>query len=327
MSISDSHSQLKLTVQDRATGLRLDKFLSDQAEIGSRSKAAKLIEMNLVSKNGSSLKASYRVQAGDRLLVQLPPPTPTDLQPLDLALDIAYQDSDCLVVNKPAGLVVHPAAGHAQDTLVNALVGQVKELSMGFGEHRPGIVHRLDKATSGLLVVAKNDFAHEKLAQQFKHKTVLRHYWALVYGEPKSKKKTIESLLGRHPTQRKRFCSQKTGKRAVTHYEVLQSKSGISLLRCRLETGRTHQIRVHLSELGHAIVGDRLYGSTRPPQSLGKSLRANVEAWNRIGLHAYELGFTHPRRDEVLKFFASWPDDLKELINQLEFWDVSTPSS
>jgi 23S rRNA pseudouridine1911/1915/1917 synthase len=318
---------LKIQVDDEAGGLRLDKFLSDRPEISSRSRAAKLIELNLVTKNGAPLKASYRVQASDEILVTLPPPEPTSLQPLELKLDIAYQDSDCVVVNKPAGLVVHPAAGHAQDTLVNALISQVGELSMGFGEQRPGIVHRLDKATSGLLVIAKNDAAHEKLAQQFKHKTVLRHYWALVYGEPKAKKKTIESMLGRHPTQRKKFCSRPEGKRAVTHYEVLKSKSGISLLRCRLETGRTHQIRVHLSELGHPIVGDRLYSSGRWPKGLGKGLREQIESWHRIGLHAYELGFQHPTREEFLKFFASWPEDLKELIQQLEFWDVSTPST
>lgn len=327
MSKSEPNTKLTITVPETANGTRLDKFLSEHPEIGTRSKAAKLIEMGLVKKANTSLKASYRVQTADEILLELPPPTPTGIEPLDLKLDIAYQDSDCLVVNKPAGLVVHPAAGHAQDTLVNALVAQVGELSMGFGEHRPGIVHRLDKDTSGLLAIAKNDFAHEKLAQQFKHKTVLRHYWALVYGEPKAKKKTIESLLGRHPVHRKKFCSRDEGKRAVTHYEVLKSRGGISLLRCRLETGRTHQIRVHLSELGHPIVGDRLYGSSRQLQSLGKTLRSNVETWNRIGLHAYELGFIHPKRDEFLKFFASWPDDLKELIDHLEFWDVSAPST
>jgi 23S rRNA pseudouridine1911/1915/1917 synthase len=322
-----SDSPLKLIVPQEASGLRLDKFLSDQPAVGSRSKAAKLIELGLVTKNGAALKASYRVQSGDQLLVEIPPPPPSELQPLEMELEIFYQDSDCVVLNKPAGLVVHPSAGHAQDTLVNALIAQIKELSMGFGEHRPGIVHRLDKDTSGLLVVAKNDFAHEKLAAQFKHKTVLRHYWALVYGEPKAKRKTIESNLARHPVHRKKFSSQATGKRAVTHYEVLKTKGGISLLRCRLETGRTHQIRVHLSELGHPIVGDRLYGSSRPPHSLGKGLRTNVENWKRIGLHAYELGFQHPRREQFLKFFAGWPESLKDVIDQLEFWDVSTPSS
>jgi 23S rRNA pseudouridine1911/1915/1917 synthase len=325
--LSKSDSPLKLIVPAEATGLRLDKFLSDQSAVGSRSKAAKLIEMSYVTKNGLPLKASYRVQTGEELLVEIPPPPPSELQPLDMDLEIFFQDSDCLVVNKPAGLVVHPAAGHAQDTLVNALIAQVTELSMGFGEHRPGIVHRLDKDTSGLLVVAKNDFAHEKLAMQFKEKTVLRHYWALVYGEPKIKRKKIESNLARHPVHRKKFSSQAKGKRAVTHYEVLKSKGGISLLRCRLETGRTHQIRVHLSELGHPIVGDRLYGSSRPLQSLGKVVRGNVENWNRIGLHAYELGFQHPRRDQFLKFFAGWPESLKDIIDHLEFWDVSTPSS
>ncbi len=273
--------------------VRVDKFLSGVPEIGSRSKAARLIDLALVKKDGQPVKASYRVQAEDNIEIELPEAEPTALQPMKMPLEIVFEDDDCLVINKPAGLVVHPAAGHAQDTLVNALIGQINNLSMGFGERRPGIVHRLDKDTSGLLVIAKNDRAHELLARQFKQRTVRRFYWALVFGEPKAKTKTFESMLARHPAQRKKFCSSLIGKRAVTHYETLKSKAGISLLRCRLETGRTHQIRVHLSEAGHPIIGDRLYGSPRPLQSLGKRLKSSIEDLHRIGLHACELGFTH----------------------------------
>jgi 23S rRNA pseudouridine1911/1915/1917 synthase len=262
------------------------------------------------------------VQTGDSLEVAIPDAPKSALQPLDLRLEILFQDDDVAVINKPAGLVVHPAAGHAQDTLVNALIGQIKNLSMGFGEHRPGIVHRLDKDTSGLLVIAKNNQAQEFLAKQFKDKTVHRIYWALVYGEPAKRFKTIESLLARHPTNRKKFSSQEVGKRAVTHYKTLKTKSGVSLLQCQLETGRTHQIRVHLSELGHPIIGDHIYGSHRWLNRLNKSLQGQVESLNRIGLHACELGFTHPRTLEVMRFSTPWPSDLYDLVTELDMFDV-----
>jgi 23S rRNA pseudouridine1911/1915/1917 synthase len=315
--------KLEVLISDDRSGLRLDRYLADHPEIGTRSKAARLIDLGLVTAGGRTLKSSYRVQPGDRLTVEIPRAEPTDLQPLHLPLQIVFEDDDCLVINKPAGLVVHPAAGHAQDTLVNALVGQIARLTKGFGEQRPGIVHRLDKDTSGLLVIAKNDTAHEALAQQFRKKTVHRIYWAMVFGKPRTAKKIIESNLGRHPTQRKKFSSRAEGKRAVTHYELLRSAQGISLLRCRLETGRTHQIRVHLSELGHAVIGDRIYSSSRALQPLGKVLRTNITALERIGLHACELGFLHPRTGEFKKFFMPWPEDLQTIVQQVGFVDVS----
>lgn len=318
-------SKIEVTAKPDDEGARLDKFLSSVPDIGTRTRAAQLIANGLVTRSGAQLKSSYRVQSGDHFEIRIPPPEPSDLQPLHLPLEIVFEDDDCLVLMKPAGLVVHPAAGHAQDTLVNALIGQVNNLAMGFGERRPGIVHRLDKDTSGLLVVAKNDKSQEALADQFKKRTVRRHYWALVYGTPKQKKKTIESLLARHPTQRKRFCSRPVGKRAVTHYEVLASSAGLSLLRCRLETGRTHQIRVHLSELGHPIVGDRIYGSNRPLLALGKEWQVQISAMARIGLHAYELGFALPSSGVFKQFFAPWPEDIRPLIDRLGMMNVSTP--
>lgn len=316
---------IQAQVEQSAEGQRLDKFLGTLPEIGSRSRAEQLIDKGLVTHAGTKLKGSHRIKSGETYTIQIPAPEPTELQPLtSIQLEIKYEDQDCLVILKPAGLVVHPAAGHAQDTLVNALIGQVNNLAMGFGENRPGIVHRLDKDTSGLLVIAKTDRAQEMLARQFQKRTVTRHYWALVHGTPKLKKKTIESNLSRHPTQRKRFASAEVGKRAVTHYEVIKSAQNLSLLKCKLETGRTHQIRVHLSELGHPVVGDKLYGSQRQQAKLGKELKEQIENLNRIGLHAFELGFNLPSTNQFKDFQADWPADIKPLIEKLGMLDVST---
>lgn len=319
-------------VSEEHSGLRLDKFLSLTNAIASRSRAAQLIEAGRVrwAKSSSTVapKASYKVRPGDEFDIDVPDDAADQhLEPWDLPLEIFYQDNDCAVINKPAGLVVHPAAGHAQDTLVNALIHHLTHLSMGFAEKRPGIVHRLDKDTSGILVVAKNDFAHEALSKQFKEKSVHRIYWALVYGQPSKKEGTIISNLGRHPTNRKKFCSREQGKRAVTHYKVLRASHHISLLQCRLETGRTHQIRVHLSEMGHPIVADRIYGSSRWIKILPQRLRQLVEDLPRIGLHACELGFTHPHSNERLTFKADWPADLQPLVKELGFDEISAKNS
>ncbi|MCB0407981.1 MAG: RluA family pseudouridine synthase, partial [Bdellovibrionales bacterium] len=293
----------KITVDDSCSFLRLDKFLSKNNEIASRSRAAQLIDAGCVSIDEEPhkvLKSSYKVSPGEIFVIELPVDTETSsLVPLEVALDIIYEDEDLLVVNKPAGMVVHPAAGHAHDTLVNALIHNVKNLSMGFGENRPGIVHRLDRDTSGLLVVAKNDFAQDSLAKQFQKKTVHRIYKALVHGHPKSPSGTIQSYLVRHPQDRKRFASEKLsassipqGKKAITHYKVLQNYScGLSLIECQLETGRTHQIRVHMSESQHPIVADFIYGSKGRLKNLKSvHLRAAIQQLSRIALHAEQLG-------------------------------------
>lgn len=324
MPKADYSKTLECFVTETSSGQRLDKFLCEFPEIATRSKAALLIEKQAVTLNGKSVKASLKVASGQCFVVQIPEPESSTLDPLDLPLDVVYEDSDCLVVNKPAGLVVHPAAGHRQDTLVNVLIARIKDLAMGFGEHRPGIVHRLDRDTSGLLVAAKNNRAQEILASQFKARTVDRHYWALAHGEFKNRKGRIESTLGRHPTQRKKFATRPNGKRAVTHYEVLKTVGEVSLVRCRLETGRTHQIRVHLSELGHPLLGDMIYGSSRWTKRLGKPVRERVENLNRIGLHAYELGFAQPSTGERLRFLAGWPAELQSIVEKLGFSDVST---
>lgn len=311
-----------LRVEAEAQGWRLDRFLAEQDFLTSRSRAAWLINEGYVTNKSKVLKPSYKVQPGDEIEVRLPQASPTSLLPYDFPLDILFEDEDCAVINKPAGLVVHPAAGHAQDTLVNALLSQVKQLSMGFHESRPGIVHRLDRDTSGVLVIAKNDLAHQKLAEQFRQKTVHRIYWALVHGKFAPSAGTIRSYLGRHPTSRKKFCSLPSGKLAITHFKTLKTTGNISWVRCQLETGRTHQIRIHMSESQHPILGDAIYSSSRWLQHLNDSVKQEVRAMDRLALHACELGFTHPRTGEIKKFVVPWPENMKSLVEQLGFENV-----
>lgn len=320
---------LIIVVKDHMAKLRLDRFLFESGMVTSRSRATQLIDKGLVMVNEKrSIKPSLKVSEGDHVQVEIPEKTETvELAPLDIELEIVYDDEDLCVVNKPSGLVVHPAAGHAQDTLVNALIHQVGNLSMGFGQNRPGIVHRLDKDTSGLLVVAKNDQTHEHLARQFKEKTVHRIYKAIVYGHPTDDRGTIESYLIRHPIDRKRFCSEKVpekslakGKRAVTHFQVENLlPCGLSLISCRLETGRTHQIRVHLFENQHGIIGDPIYNSSGRLKNLKSThLRRLIKELRRIALHAEQLGFIHPKTGKQLKFQIDWPTDMNGILSFLK---------
>lgn len=307
-----------IVVTEEQAAQRLDKWLSQLDIMPSRSRAADLIERGFVTFNGKPVKASQKLSPGNIIRVEIPAAPLNVLQPLNAPLDIMFEDDDLLVINKPAGLVVHPAAGHAQDTLVNIILHHVgkfsSRLSMGFGEQRPGIVHRLDRDTSGILVVAKNDLAHHGLAEQFRDKSAHRVYWALVQGVPPRSEATLSSYLARHPHDRKRFASseKKQGKLAITHYKQLQVlPSKISWLKCVLETGRTHQIRVHLSEAGLPILGDPLYGP-----------RKNSVHITRMALHASELGFTHPRTQEKMFYRAGWPPALALMAKELGFKDV-----
>lgn len=315
MSVSKVHH---ITVSPEQANQRLDKWLSQLDIIPSRSRAADLIEKGMVTRDGKVLKASAKLSAGQTIRLEIPEPPPKTLQPMKGELDIMFEDDDLMVINKPAGLVVHPAAGHAQDTLVNIILHHVgkfsSRLSMGFGEQRPGIVHRLDRDTSGILVVAKNDLAHHGLSEQFRSKSAHRVYWALVQGVPPRSEATISSYLSRHPQDRKRFASNenKQGKFAITHYKQIQVlPSKISWLKCVLETGRTHQIRVHLSENGLPILGDPLYGP-----------RKNSVHITRMALHAVELGFTHPRSGEKMFYHAGWPEQLAVMAKDLGFKNV-----
>jgi len=317
---------LTLSITPGLSGLRLDKALASLPEIGTRSRAAKLIDAGLVEVHARASKASYVTREGDIILVRIPVRQTSGLVPYNFPLEVLHEDADLIVINKPAGLVMHPAAGHANDTLVNALLNHTSDLAVGFHEERPGLVHRLDKETSGVLVVAKTSDALENLATQFRARTIHRIYFALVHGPLLRSQGTIETYLRRHPTDRKRFASVKVtpgqlpmGKRAVTHYTRLKvHPSGVSLVRCQLETGRTHQIRVHLSEMSHPILGDTLYGARSRINSLGNvPLRQTVRDLERIGLHAAELGFIHPRSGAKLQFKAPWPEDLKPVLKIL----------
>ncbi len=320
--LNKSSRLLQTEILPEATGERLDRYLTTLPSIASRSRGVDLIERGLVQVDGKPVKPSQRVQAGQILTIQLPEVEPTQLQPLDRPLDILHEDEDVIVINKPSGLVVHPAAGHAQDTLVNMLIHHCTDLSMGFSESRPGIVHRLDRDTSGILVVAKNDSTHHFLAEQFRQKSVHRVYWALTLGEVRLKEFTIRSHLARHPRDRKRFAStmDQNGKLAVTHVRLLQSLlGGVSWVRCQLETGRTHQIRVHLSERKFPILADPVYGTQR---KLSTSLSEKIGSKPRLFLHACELGFRLPGRAEPLSFQVGWPNDLIDAVRALGAKDV-----
>lgn len=318
---SDQFEIINILIDAENGGHRLDRFLGTNERIGSRSRAVQLLEKGYITINGKPAKASLFLKKGDNIIVKIPiTPEPSELQPLNFKLDIVFEDDDIIVVNKPAGLVVHPAAGHQQDTLVNALLNYTDKLSMGFNETRPGIVHRIDRDTSGLLVVARNDAAHKSLAEQFKQKTTHRVYWAIVFGVYAEASGKFQSLLARHPKDRKKFASTKgDGKVAITHYTQLKTYRGeVALLKLRLETGRTHQIRVHVSESGHPIVGDRLYGSDAKLKNVkNKELRTQIEAMERFALHACELGFKHPTTGEDLHFKVDWPEDLKSLVTTM----------
>lgn len=285
-------------------GERLDKVLAENTEL-SRSLANEQIKAGLVLVNGQAKKPRYAVVEGDIITYQVPEPEELDIQPENLPIDLIYQDQDVAVVNKSQGMVVHPSAGHPNATLVNALLYHVQDLSGINGVMRPGIVHRIDKDTSGLLMVAKNDQAHEKLAQELKEKKSLRKYLALVHGNVPSDKGVIEAPIGRSEKDRKKQAVQANGKPALTRFTVLERFGNYSLVELQLETGRTHQIRVHMSYIGHPVAGDPLYGPK-------KTLSGNGQF-----LHAAQLGFTHPRTGETMVFSAPLPDIFEKNLEQL----------
>lgn len=285
---------------------RLDKLISDNSEL-SRSAAAKLIERGLVTVNGKNADKKTVLKTGEIALVEIPEPEVQDILPEDIPLDIVYEDADLLVVNKPKGMVVHPAAGHFSGTLVNALMFHCKDSLSGInGEIRPGIVHRIDKDTSGLLIVAKNDFAHIGLSEQIKAHSFTREYQTVVCGSIKQDG-TVNAPIGRHKLDRKKMCvTAENSREAITHYTVLRNFAGYTHLCVRLETGRTHQIRVHLSYIGHAVAGDEVYGNGKPKWLAGQCL------------HAKKIGFVHPRTGEYLEFDSDLPDYFKKFLREIE---------
>jgi 23S rRNA pseudouridine1911/1915/1917 synthase len=297
-------------------GKRLDVFLSEEIEDLTRSYIQKLIAGGLASVNQAPVRASYRVKPRDLVELQVPEPEGLELKGEPIPLDIYYEDSDVIVVNKPRGMVVHPAEGNYTGTLVHALLYHCKDLSGINGVTRPGIVHRLDKDTSGLIVAAKNDFAHLDLARQFKDRLITRRYYALVHGRVKEQSGTVNAPIGRDPRDRQKMAVvMKKGKHAVTRYSVLRRFKGYTYLELKLETGRTHQIRVHMSFIGHPLVGDPKYGPARPHFNL-----------NGQFLHAAVLGFNHPRKGTRIELEAPLPEELAAVLQKLTPEDTDPPA-
>lgn len=320
-------SLIQKTVIDKASeGLRLDVFLCREGLTKSRAQAVRQISSGQALLNGAPLKASRLLKAGD--VLEFTPETQQafELESFSFALEIVYEDEDLIVINKPAGLPVHPGPGHKTDTLVNALIGS-RKLALSSHPLRPGVVHRLDKDTSGLLVMAKSPLALQELVGQFKNRTVKRDYLALTLKPPDPPQGTIESWIARHPIHRTKlisspFPASPGAKKAISFYRLLQShESGLSLLHCRLKTGRTHQIRVHLSSLGFPLVGDKLYGPKKLVFIQDTSLKAQIHKLRRTALHARRLAFCHPRhRQRVLDFQTPWPKDMQSLLKKIGFF-------
>ena len=299
---------LSFTVASDTVSVRIDRYLTEQCPELSRSYIQKLLKDQKVKADHKTVKANYKVQPGQEIVVEIPDAEPLDIQPEDIPLDILYEDPYLLVVNKPKGMVVHPAAGHTEGTLVNAVMAHCGENLSGInGVLRPGIVHRIDKDTTGALLVCKTDEVHRSLAEQLKEHSIKRRYRAIVRGNLKEDTGTIEGPIGRHPTDRKKMAiNYKNGKDAVTHYKVLERFGQYTYVECRLETGRTHQIRVHMSSIGHPLLGDTVYGSGKDPFHLeGQTL------------HAMILGFIHPTTGEYMEFSAPLPEYFLKLLEKL----------
>ena len=299
---------LEFSVDGSENGIRIDRYLSEKNEELSRSYLQKLLKEQGITVNGREVKANYKVQAGDEIRISLPDLSDPDILPEEIPLDILYEDEDVMVVNKPKGMVVHPSAGHTTGTLVNAILFHCQGNLSGInGVMRPGIVHRIDKDTTGALLICKNDVAHRNLADQLKEHSIKRRYRAIVSGNLKDDEGTVEGPIGRHPVDRKKMAiNYKNGKEAITHYTVLERFGNATYVECRLETGRTHQIRVHMTSIGHPLLGDEVYGAGKNPYHLQGQV-----------LHAMVLGFVHPRTGEYMEFSAPLPEYFTNLLEKL----------
>ena len=300
----------KLTLQPNKedAGRRVDAWLAANLEDVTRSAAQRLLEEGRVTCGGKPLAKNYKLTGSETLEVALPEPEPVDVTPQDIPLNVVYEDDDVIVVNKPKGLVVHPAPGHPDGTLVNALLYHCGDSLSGIGgELRPGIVHRIDRDTSGLIIAAKNDFAHQRLAAQLQDHTLARIYHCIVVGNLREDAGTVDAPIGRHPVDRKKMAVAANGRPAVTHYQVLGRYPGYTYIRCRLETGRTHQIRVHMAHIGHPILGDTVYGNKKPVPGLHGQC-----------LHAVGLRFLHPRTGEAVELHCELPEEFQNQLRKLE---------
>lgn len=296
-------------VEDEEEGKRVDKFLAEMMPELSRSYIQKLFCSGNIKRNDAPVKPGYKICSGDRIAILIPEAVEPQIEPENIPLDILYEDADVILVNKPKEMVVHPAAGHYSGTLVNALMYHCKDQLSGInGVMRPGIVHRIDMNTTGVLIVCKNDMAHNSIAAQLKEHSITRRYYAVVYGNLKSDEGIVNAPIGRHPTDRKKMAiNYKNGKEAITHYRVIERFGNYTWIECRLETGRTHQIRVHMASINHPLVGDTVYGTTKCPYNFLKGQT----------LHAYVLGFIHPRTKEYMEFTAPLPEYFERLLEYL----------
>ena len=290
-------------------GVRIDRYLAECREDLSRSYLQKLVKDGLVLVNGAAVKSNYKTEDGDLICLEVPDPVEPEILPQEMDLDILYEDSDIILINKPKGMVVHPAAGHLDGTLVNGLMAHCgEELSGINGVMRPGIVHRIDMDTTGVLIVCKNDVAHSSIAEQLKEHSITRRYYAIAHGVVREDEGTVDAPIGRHPTDRKKMSiNRQHGREAVTHYRVLERFERFTFIECRLETGRTHQIRVHMASIGHPLLGDQVYGPAKCPYPglTGQTLHAGV------------LGIVHPRTGEYMEFQAPLPEYFEELLRKL----------
>ena len=321
---------IRCNVKESEAGMRLDQYLASMEQIVSRSQAQRLLKSGNVLINGLSVSASSRkVSSGQSIQLKIPENDNSDIFPEKGELEILHEDSELIVINKPAGMVVHPSVGHSKGTLVNLLMHHCDDLSGIGGVLRPGIVHRLDKDTSGILVAAKTDLAHLHLSSQFKEHSVKRQYQAIVWGIPEKEQGVVKASISRHPLRRQEMtivkCSGRLkelnnkGKHAVTHWKVLKRFKNASLMACRLETGRTHQIRVHLTSIGHPLIGDKQYGKSpiKKFSGLPVELIKTIKSFPRQALHAELLGFKHPKTEEWYEFKTNFPEDFNYLLNEL----------
>ena len=298
---------IRLRASEESKNQRLDAFLASSLDGLTRSQAARLIESGEVAVNGKTAGKSYKLAGGEDIAVTLPEPEPVEAVPQDIPLDVVYEDADVIVVNKPSGMVVHPAPGHPDGTLVNALLYHCAGTLSGVGGAlRPGIVHRIDRDTSGLIIAAKNDAAHQYLSAQLADHTLARTYECIVVGKLREDRGTVDAPIARHPTDRKRMAVVAGGREAVTHWEVIARYPGYTHVRCRLETGRTHQIRVHMAYIGHPILGDTVYGTKKEVPGLTGQC-----------LHAVGLRFLHPRTHEVVELSCPLPDEFTRMLQKI----------